>query len=118
MLFTSTSFVVLVLATLAVFYLPALRRWQTATLVLSSFVFDTFKARDEADFFGTKLLNRRQHLASTTLFISFFPHLVAGPILKAHDFYPQIKPKAFRDVDWEFCFRKLVVGYFLKMVVA
>src|SRR3954447_15795970 len=46
MLFTSGSFVVLVLATLAVFYLPALRRWQTATLVLSSFVFYTVNAID------------------------------------------------------------------------
>jgi alginate O-acetyltransferase complex protein AlgI len=221
MLFTSGSFVILVLVTMLLFYLPPLRRWQTAILVLSSFVFyavnaidakqpayvlllvvsiainasasyaiyyarsvgqargwatlgvianlailasfkysgligrslpaeltqkgaaghfllqvalpvgisfftfegislvvDTFRARGQANFFGVQLLNRRHHLASTTLFVSFFPHLVAGPILKAHDFYPQIKPKFFGDLDWDFCFGKLVVGYFLKMVIA
>jgi alginate O-acetyltransferase complex protein AlgI len=52
------------------------------------------------------------------LFISFFPQLVAGPIVKAHDFLPQIRPKFIRDVDWTFVFRTLVTGYFLKMVVA
>jgi alginate O-acetyltransferase complex protein AlgI len=84
-----------------------------------SLVVDSYKARDAADFFGTNAgRSRAAHLASTTLFISFFPHLVAGPILKAHDFYPQIAPKRLRDVHWEFCFCKLVVGYFLKMVVA
>ena len=84
-----------------------------------SLVVDSYKARSEEQFFGTPLdAPRRQHLLSTTLFISFFPHLVAGPILKAHDFFPQIRPKFLRDVDWVFCFRKLVIGYFLKMVVA
>ena len=39
MLFTDFWFLVLVCATMAVFYAPVLRRWQTATLVLSSFVF-------------------------------------------------------------------------------
>ena len=58
------------------------------------------------------------HAINTSLFIVFFPHLVAGPILKAHDFVPQIKPKFFKDVDWVYCFRHLVTGYFLKMVVA
>ena len=216
MLFTDFWFVVLVLVTMGLFYTPFLRRWQTAILVVSSFVFyslnqfvylplllvsiamnaavshavffnrdwrrarnwliagvvtnvailcffkymgllgrglpeawtaagqpahwmlmivlpvgisfftfegislvvDSYRARNEPTFFGTENVNQRTHLMKTTLFVSFFPHLVAGPILKAHDFYPQIKPKFFRDIDWEFCFRKLTVGYFLKMVVA
>jgi alginate O-acetyltransferase complex protein AlgI len=84
-----------------------------------SLVVDTYRARGAEDFFGTHFgQTRRGHLASTTLFISFFPHLVAGPILKAHDFYPQIKPKRFADINWQFCFEKMVLGYFLKMVVA
>lgn len=53
-----------------------------------------------------------------SLLIAFFPHLVAGPILKAHEFFPQIECKSWRDIDWEYCFRSLVLGYFLKMVVA
>jgi alginate O-acetyltransferase complex protein AlgI len=57
-------------------------------------------------------------LADTLLFIMFFPQLVAGPILKAHDFYPQIAPKWFRDVNFGYAFKALVLGYFLKLVVA
>src|SRR5207237_8996947 len=79
---------------------------------------DSFKARNADTYFGNQLGDSRQHLLSTMLFVSFFPHLVAGPILKAHDFFPQIKTKLFNDIDWNFCFRKLTVGYFLKMVVA
>jgi len=59
-----------------------------------------------------------EHAKRTLFFISFFPHLVSGPILKAHDFLPQIKPKYFSDIDWIKCFKALVLGYFLKMVVA
>ncbi len=58
------------------------------------------------------------YLAKTALFKSFFPQLVAGPIVKAHDYYPQIKTKYLRDIDWEGAFRATVLGYFLKMVVA
>lgn len=59
-----------------------------------------------------------QHAQRTLFFISFFPHLIAGPILKAHDFYPQIMDKRFKEINWESAFKSLTVGYFLKMVVA
>jgi alginate O-acetyltransferase complex protein AlgI len=60
-----------------------------------------------------------EHSKRTMFFISFFPHLVAGPILKAHDFLPQIGDgKKLSEINWQYCFRKLLVGYFLKMVVA
>lgn len=59
-----------------------------------------------------------KHAQQTLFFISFFPHLIAGPILKAHDFFPQIKLKYFKDIQWESAFKSLVIGYFLKMVVA
>ncbi len=52
------------------------------------------------------------------LFVSFFPHLVAGPVLRAQQFITQIGKKTLHDVDWDDVTRKLVVGYFLKMVVA
>lgn len=58
------------------------------------------------------------HLKNTAVFISFFPHLVAGPIIKAHDFFLQITIKHFADIDWEFAFKTLVTGYFLKSVIA
>jgi alginate O-acetyltransferase complex protein AlgI len=59
-----------------------------------------------------------QHLLKSSLFIAFFPHLIAGPILKASNLYPQIESKYFRKIDWDIVFRALTIGYFLKMVVA
>jgi alginate O-acetyltransferase complex protein AlgI len=50
--------------------------------------------------------------------VSFFPHLISGPILKARDFYPQIREKRFRDIPWPEVFQAVVIGYFLKLVVA
>lgn len=58
------------------------------------------------------------HCTRTLFFISFFPHLVAGPILKAHDFLPQIKTKYSQLINWQLVFQNLLIGYFLKMVVA
>jgi alginate O-acetyltransferase complex protein AlgI len=60
----------------------------------------------------------RVHLHKSLFFIVFFPHLVAGPILKADDFFPQISSKRLKDIDFTSCFKQLVVGYFLKVVVA
>jgi alginate O-acetyltransferase complex protein AlgI len=61
-------------------------------------------------------LGRR--LSRVGLLMSFFPHLVSGPILKAQEFFPQVGPKSLRDMDPQLAFRSLTVGYFLKMVVA
>ena len=51
-------------------------------------------------------------------FKAFFPQLVAGPIVKAGEFLHQIGAKRFRDIDWNDAVRKLVLGFFLKCVVA
>jgi alginate O-acetyltransferase complex protein AlgI len=83
-----------------------------------SLVVDTF--RKDSRLRSEKQINQSfiKHLVNTSLFISLFPQLVAGPIVKAHDFFPQIKAKYFKDIDWRFVFQHLVIGYFLKMVVA
>lgn len=52
------------------------------------------------------------------LYIAFFPQLVAGPIVKAKDFLPQLRAKQLREVHWPSVFQPLVTGYFLKTVVA
>lgn len=83
-----------------------------------SLLVDTMRARSDQQL---AILVSEKHSGNwmgVALFISFFPQLVAGPIVKAHDFLPQIKRKYLRDVDWEFVFRTLIIGYFLKMVVA
>jgi len=51
-------------------------------------------------------------------FKAFFPQLVAGPIVKAHEFMHQIGGKTLASVDWEDAIKKLILGFFLKMVVA
>lgn len=52
------------------------------------------------------------------LYLLFFPQLIAGPIIKAHFFWPQLKAKFWCRISWGRAFRYLVTGYFLKMVVA
>jgi alginate O-acetyltransferase complex protein AlgI len=211
MLFNSFRFVELLLATLLLYYLPALRRWQVPLLLLASFIFYAYShplllllllasaginaLASYAVAFGPSRRRRAYavggvaaNLATlmffkysplvggtffdasaglgaflvaiplpvgisfftfqgislvvdvfterywknetllprewkpfslhTLLFIVFFPQLVAGPIVKAHDFLPQIRSKYWRDIRWEAVFKALVVGYFLKMVVA
>jgi len=63
---------------------------------------------------GTNLL----FFGRVALFMTFFPHLVAGPIVRGHDFLGQIRGKTLADIDWYYAIRKLILGFFLKMVVA
>ncbi len=65
-----------------------------------------------------KQTNFARHLLNTSFFISFFPHLISGPILKAHSFFPQIEHKKWSNINWEGVLHHLVIGFFLKMVVA
>jgi len=59
-----------------------------------------------------------EHAKKTLFYISFFPQLVAGPIVKAHEFLPQIEQKKFKRINWEKSFREIVLGYFFKIVIA
>jgi alginate O-acetyltransferase complex protein AlgI len=61
---------------------------------------------------------RLTSIRDTSFYIAFFPQLVAGPIVKAHEFVDQIGGKCFRDIDWQIVRRNLVLGYFLKVFVA
>ena len=58
------------------------------------------------------------HYYKTLFFIAFFPQLVAGPILKAREFYPQIHTKLASNIAWNSAFKIIIIGYFLKMVIA
>lgn len=52
------------------------------------------------------------------LYLLMFPQLIAGPIIKAHYFWPQLKTKFWSSIDWSRVFRYLITGYFFKMVIA
>ena len=51
-------------------------------------------------------------------YLLFFPQLVAGPIVKAKQFWPQIAAKRIDDIPWRQVIRALITGYFLKIFVA
>ena len=51
-------------------------------------------------------------------YLLFFPQLVAGPIVKAKEFWPQIAAKRIEDIPWKNVIRTLITGYFLKIFVA
>src|ERR1700733_3222671 len=59
-----------------------------------------------------------KHGLSTSLYIAFFPQLVAGPITKSYAFLPQINHKFIQDIQWEIAFKNVILGYFMKMVIA
>jgi alginate O-acetyltransferase complex protein AlgI len=63
---------------------------------------------------------RAEHsLANFLLFILFFPHLVAGPIVRARDFLPQIRRR--KRWDWlrvQMGVRYFLMGLFKKWVIA
>lgn len=61
---------------------------------------------------------RVRSVRDASFYISFFPQLVAGPIVKAHEFVDQIGGKRFAEIDWQLVRRGLIVGYFLKIFVA
>jgi alginate O-acetyltransferase complex protein AlgI len=58
------------------------------------------------------------HLLNSFLFISFFPQLIAGPILKSGQFIPQIKEKFLNEVNWSYVLHYIILGYFFKTVIA
>lgn len=60
-----------------------------------------------------------KNLANFLLFILFFPHLVAGPIVRASDFLPQVRrPKRWNWVRIAVGGRLILLGLFKKMAIA
>jgi len=53
------------------------------------------------------------------LYLSFFPHLAAGPIVRAKNFIPQLEArKKPRFEDWQFAIYRIARGFFLKLIIA
>lgn len=54
-----------------------------------------------------------------SLFVSFFPQLVAGPIVTARTFLPQLyETKKFEDIEFRIAIRFFMLGYFKKAVLS
>ncbi len=53
------------------------------------------------------------------LYVSFFPHMVAGPIVRHHTLMPQLKvTHFFKDIEWTNASKLIIWGFFKKMVIA
>ena len=74
-----------------------------------SYTIDVYRGKYKAD----------DTLTDFLLYVSFFPHMVAGPIVRYNSLMPQLKVRQyFKRIDWE-AFAKLTIwGYFKKMVIA
>jgi alginate O-acetyltransferase complex protein AlgI len=71
------------------------------------------------DVYRGQLDPKKFSLLDFALFVSFFPQLVAGPIVRAADFLPQLLTPdslARRNLSWGFCL--LTLGLFEKTVLA
>lgn len=83
-----------------------------------SLVVDAYRGKDIKEYNSIVVKGLWAHTLRISTFIAFFAQLVAGPVVKAHEFLPQIRSKYFKDINWNATFACLVTGYFLKMVVA
>jgi alginate O-acetyltransferase complex protein AlgI len=79
-------------------------------------------ARGEVTREGDALMSKGGRFAKGVrdigFYLLFFPQLVAGPIVKAKEFWPQIAAKRLEDIPWRQVVRALATGYFLKVFVA
>jgi alginate O-acetyltransferase complex protein AlgI len=58
-------------------------------------------------------------LLDFAVYLSFFPHLVAGPIVRARELLPQLKERADpRRVNSALAFRLIIAGLFKKVVIS
>ena len=74
-----------------------------------SYTYDVYRRRIPAE----------KNLFHFMLFITFFPHLVAGPIVRARDFLPQVRrPKRWNWARLELGAQYFLIGMFKKMVIA
>ena len=70
-----------------------------------------------ADIYTKKI--QSQGLMNTLLYIGFFPQIVSGPIVKAHDFFPQLEePREVTAESLSWGAQRFLLGVFKKMVIA
>lgn len=79
------------------------------TFQAAAYVIDVYRGR----------IKPERHYGIFSVFISFFPQLVAGPIERSEDLMPQFKKRHFFSFDNLMCGMKIMaLGYFKKIVIA
>ncbi|MGI9509295.1 MAG: MBOAT family O-acyltransferase [Geminicoccaceae bacterium] len=75
----------------------------------TSYVIDIYKGRIEPS----------RRLLDFSVYVAFFPQLIAGPIVRASEFLPQlVRETALRDVPIRFYLFMFAVGFFKKACIA
>lgn len=74
-----------------------------------SYTIDVYRGKYKAD----------DKFSDFLLFVSFFPHMVAGPIVRYNDLMPQLKIITyFKNINWQSFATLVTWGYFKKLVIA
>lgn len=73
-----------------------------------SYVIDTYRRTTKAS----------RNLIDTALYISFFPQLIAGPIVRYHDVFKQIKNRAVSIDDFTYGIERFITGLGKKVLIA
>lgn len=65
------------------------------------------------------IINCERNFIRFALFVAFFPQLVAGPIVTAKSFIPQLFKKiSFDNIPFRIAFRYILLGYFKKVILS
>lgn len=93
--------------------------WLLRVVLPAGLSFYTFQSMSYTiDVYDGRVAARRS-LLDVLLFVAFFPQLVAGPILRAKEFLPQLDRRmTAADVPLTACLLLFLVGFFKKAVVA
>jgi alginate O-acetyltransferase complex protein AlgI len=83
-------------------------------LAISFYIFHLISYLIDVHAGRVKVASTREYL----FYLSFFPHVIAGPIVRAWQLVPQIGKNRHIKTDFTMGFHYLVVGFFLKVVVA
>lgn len=73
-----------------------------------SYKFDVFRGETKA----------QRNLLSLTLYILFFPQLIAGPIVRYHDIADQMGSRPFNATQFLSGIQRLLIGFVKKMLIA
>ena len=94
--------------------------WATLGILLPAGIsFYTFQAMSYTIDIYRGHAKPTQHFRDFALFVCFFPHLVAGPIMRAHAFLPQVvNPRGLAPGALDEGLYLVVIGLFKKIVIA
>jgi alginate O-acetyltransferase complex protein AlgI len=93
--------------------------WLLKVILPVGISFYTFEAINYVVDVYLRKTKAERNLGHFVLFITFFPHLVAGPIVRARDFLPQIRRrKHFSWLRAHVGVQYIIMGMFKKMAIA